>query len=353
MKKSLKRLSVLAVTPAAGLILGLAVTGSTVASAATVHSTATVPQVKPSVATTRPVYAAAPATATPAAATCKPNEAFRFLACGRTPFTDTFYVDNKVVGRITFLLQQTDQLAVKSTAVTESDEIYDIKVSGEVLPTAVATAATCGANCTGSAHGSVALVPGATYRFDLHFSNSVGAGAVHFNAPAYRWVFSSGGEVTGGGLQWRCDDKLNEHAGCVYPIFHPTITSLAGLKFIAASIKRIQARGGPKELHRNSFLTTANRNAVCNIKLPPGWKPPAGWPLPITDPKNKPTCDEYPFAASWEGGKRLPASQRGTAWVPASENSSQGGLLNAFYLQNRVLDATSAKTKGDAFNVGV
>ena len=37
--------------------------------------------------------------------------------------------------------------------------------------------------------------------------------------------------------------------------------------------------------------------------------------------------------------------------MPASENNSQGGRLNAFYLANRVLDATSAKTKGDAFNL--
>ena len=37
--------------------------------------------------------------------------------------------------------------------------------------------------------------------------------------------------------------------------------------------------------------------------------------------------------------------------VPASGNNSQGGGLNAFYLANRVLDATSAKTRGDAFNL--
>ena len=37
--------------------------------------------------------------------------------------------------------------------------------------------------------------------------------------------------------------------------------------------------------------------------------------------------------------------------MPAGENRSQGGQLNAFYLANRVLNATSAKTKGDAFNV--
>jgi hypothetical protein len=64
-----------------------------------------------------------------------------------------------------------------------------------------------------------------------------------------------------------------------------------------------------------------------------------------------PSCDEYPFAASWEGGTRLPADHRGIAWAPLSENDSQGGLLNAFYQANRVLDAADAETKGDAFYV--
>lgn len=293
---------------------------------------------------------------TPAAATCKPNEAFRFLACGRTPFTVTYRIKNKVVGRIHFLVNQTDLLSVKSTTITENDDIHDIIAVGETFPTEVGLTATCGRGCTGGSHAPVALVEGASYHFDLRFVNSIAKNAVRFNAPAYKWKFTGPfiDDVNRtGGLAWRCDDKLRQRAGCVYPIYVPTITSVAGLRFIAASIRSIQAHGGPRELHRNSFLTTSNRNAVCNIKLPPGWKPPSGWPLPITKPNNKPTCDEYPFAASWEGGKRLPASQRGTAWVPKSENDSQGGRLGAFYLANRVLDATSAKTKGDAFNVAV
>jgi hypothetical protein len=121
---------------------------------------------------------------------------------------------------------------------------------------------------------------------------------------------------------------------------------VAGLPFIAANIRSVQARGGPAELHRNSFLKTANNKAVCPKNPPAGWKPPKGWPK-----GQRPSCDEYPFAASWEGGTRLPANHRGIAWVPLSENNSQGGLLNAFYLANRVLDATDAKAKGDAFYV--
>lgn len=308
--------------------------------------------VKASISSLRPIAARADSLASPSA-TCTPgsNTYDRFSACGRSNGTVTFLVEGEPVGTITFLINQTDQLAAKSTAVNESVSIYDITAVGETAPTELGLTATCGTGCTGDSHAPVALTEGASYQYDLEFVNSVAANAVSFNTPTYAWEFSPGEPSTTRGLRWRCDDKLNQAAGCVYAPAVPTVYTLAGLKFISASIRSIQAGGGPNELHRNSFLGKANRNAVCNIQLPPGWTPPPGWPLPITAPGNKPTCDEYPFARSWEGGTRLPASQRGTAWVPATENSSQGGLLNAFYLQNRLLDATSAATQGDAFYV--
>ncbi len=48
---------------------------------------------------------------------------------------------------------------------------------------------------------------------------------------------------------------------------------------------------------------------------------------------------------------RSPA--KGYDWVPRGENNSQGAKLKNFYYQYRVLDATSAKTKGYAFRVAV
>jgi hypothetical protein len=49
-------------------------------------------------------------------------------------------------------------------------------------------------------------------------------------------------------------------------------------------------------------------------------------------------CDEYPFASTSEGRLAVPPEDRGTAWVPGAEQRSQGGLINAFVLKNRVLD---------------
>lgn len=280
----------------------------------------------------------------------------RFFSCVPLVGEVIFYVvENGVrvpVGNITFQVEQTVETKVKSTTVTETDYIYGIVAVGEVAPTGLSEVVTCGTGCRGAAHGPVALIEGKTYLYTLGLVNSIGKNRVRANAPTDVWDFTDANPDTTHGREWRCDDKLNERAGCVYATFMPTV-SMAGLKFITPSIRDIQAHGGPRQLHRNSFLTDSNRNAVCRGVPGPKWKPPAGWPLPVNKPggANEPQCDEYPFAATWEGGTRLPEGQRGVAVVPAGENRSQGGRLNAFYLANRVLDATNAKTKGDAFDV--
>jgi hypothetical protein len=280
----------------------------------------------------------------------------RFFSCKHSVVEIIFYVvQNGVpepVGNISFQIEQTDELKVKSTTVTETVHIYATVAVGDTQPTEVSLVATCGTGCTGDAHGPVALTVGKNYTYTLHFVNSIGKNKVRSNQPAYEWAFTTANPVNATGRRWRCDDTLNERAGCVYTSFVPTV-SMARLKFITPSIKKIQARGGPRRLHRNSHLKTSNRNAVCRGVPGPGWTPPPGWPLPVNKPggANEPSCDEYPFATTWEGGTRLPASQRGVAVVPAGEQDSQGGRLNAFYLANRVLDATNDKTKGDAFNV--
>jgi hypothetical protein len=278
----------------------------------------------------------------------------RFFSCTHYLGEIIFYVEEEgvetPVGSITFRVEQTDQLGVKSTTVTETDHFYDVVYEGETEPDGIGVNVTCGRGCKGDAHVPVPLVEGESSTFTLHFVNSIGKGDARFNTPTYEWVFAIGTPDVTTGRTWRCDDTLAERAGCVYASFIPTI-SQAGLRFIAASIRAIQAKGGPRELHRNSFLTKSNRAAVCNKKLPVDWKPPAGWPLPLSNRNNKPSCDEYPFAGTWEGGTRLPENRRGTAWVPLGENNSQGGQLNAFYLANRVLNATDDETEGDAFNV--
>ena len=58
-------------------------------------------------------------------------------------------------------------------------------------------------------------------------------------------------------------------------------------------------------------------------------------------PGNGMSCDEYPFASTYEGGTGAVI-----AAVPIKENSSQGGQLSAFYRRNSIQD-------GDCFEVQI
>ena len=50
------------------------------------------------------------------------------------------------------------------------------------------------------------------------------------------------------------------------------------------------------------------------------------------------SCDEYPFKTTYEGGVTLSKANRSWAWVPTSQQSSQGGRIKNFYYANRLLD---------------
>lgn len=147
------------------------------------------------------------------------------------------------------------------------------------------------------------------------------------------------------GTKFRCDNMIKGYSpGCVFPAAIPTMYSMQKLPKIAKNIRQIQARGNGHygrpgsghPLHRlaNRTKQNDNRRKVCARKV-------VGPP-----PKAGVSCDEYPFASTREGGKALSSSNRGTAWVPVSEQGSQRGLITAFYNGERVLD-------GEAFWVAV
>ncbi|HEU5269263.1 MAG TPA: NucA/NucB deoxyribonuclease domain-containing protein, partial [Jatrophihabitans sp.] len=139
---------------------------------------------------------------------------------------------------------------------------------------------------------------------------------------------------------WRCDDLVSG-TGCVDPEYTPTITFNTGLnplvRPVALHMRDAQAElpqhwgvpGGDHPLLRLTDPTqaSANTRAACASFVP--------------DPPVATSCDEYPFASSYEGGAG--ASIRA---VPLSANNSQGGILNGGYNTWRILDA-------DAFYVQV
>ena len=70
----------------------------------------------------------------------------------------------------------------------------------------------------------------------------------------------------------------------------------------------------------NPADNTANNRAACGSVTPPPGS----------------NCDEFPMASTYEGAAFN--TDYSTTIVPASANSSQGGILSNFYSSNRVID---------------
>lgn len=155
-----------------------------------------------------------------------------------------------------------------------------------------------------------------------------------FTKPGY-----TPGTVSYDSAVYRCDNyygsSRTSRAGCAIPEV-PTAVSMVGLARIDEGIRKLRARGGHygdpnggKPLHWmiNKRQEDANRKAVCPRTAPPDMQR-AG----------RTSCDEYPFASSYEGGTHLHANQREITWVKVQENKSQGGRITAWRGQMHVMD---------------
>jgi hypothetical protein len=156
----------------------------------------------------------------------------------------------------------------------------------------------------------------------------------------------------------RCDNALpgTISVGCVLPGFIPTETySLTGpFPELAAHISQAQTSGLPGApdttvLHRltDEASRTANRDTAC----PP--TSAGGYPRPVGD-----SCDEYPFASTYEGAYMAGGSPRtfpgcsitlagppstgatgySVCMIDATQNFSGGSDLNVMYTANRVIN---------------
>ncbi|MCO8308849.1 NucA/NucB deoxyribonuclease domain-containing protein [Streptomyces sp. RKCA744] len=160
---------------------------------------------------------------------------------------------------------------------------------------------------------------------------------------SYRYTFTkagySPGKVSYASAAYRCDNYYGStrgsRSGCAIPEA-PTGVSMVGLARIDEGIRKLRSRGGHagdpnggKPLHWmiNKRQENANRRAVCPRTVPADMRR-AG----------RTSCDEYPFASTYEGGTHLPANQRGITWVKVQENKSQGGRITAWRGQMHVMD---------------
>jgi len=171
----------------------------------------------------------------------------------------------------------------------------------------------------------------------------------------FQWIFRSSlgvpGSFPGGDLNpldpVRCDsgETLGATAGrgCVFPTFTPTYELdgrvLTNMAHIVAHIERAQRElpdhwglkgaGPPLERTSDKGVIDANRHVACEIT--------ANLPPPDPDPNNN-SCDEYPFASTWQGASIVGINRISNAWVPLSENDAQANHLLGFYIAQRILN---------------
>ena len=131
----------------------------------------------------------------------------------------------------------------------------------------------------------------------------------------------------------RCDTTVRATAGCVNPEVTPTF-DMTGYPNITPNVVRYQAAGQPGAPGGVPLTKIPGEESDANRADGPC----KAFPSPRPDWEQ---CDEYPFASTLEGGPTALADL-----VPATENRSQGGNINNFYFQNRVVP-------GDKFFVKV
>ncbi|MGM9335974.1 NucA/NucB deoxyribonuclease domain-containing protein [Streptomyces murinus] len=182
---------------------------------------------------------------------------------------------------------------------------------------------------------------GPAHKGTVGYAASVGKKKQIASPASYRFSFTKPGYTPGGftynSAKYRCDDTFwgpkqrTKNPGCVFPSFSPVFSlsrSDAQVKQSANHILDAQNKiaghpGASTPLHRITSQKTidAHRKAMCAKVHNP-------------DPK-KYDCDEYPFAASKEGGD---PSRGSTRIISASDNRSAGARLGGFYKIQRVLN---------------
>ncbi len=275
---------------------------------------------------------------------------------------DVVNSDGKLVGTSTGVTELRATLAYNSRTWDERIKVVVATVTGDADGTTLQAPLSCvvaqgGGNCQPTGRGSWAgqdgallAVPGASYSGSLWFTSPV---------PDTTWMYfevnmnfqppdANPVPITIGPTETiRCDSLAifrPTKGGCVF--FYAVMTSLEislkdhtvtkAAEFIAASEKALPHHPGVPEggsaLTRltNRSAIRRNRRAACTtVKVQKGQ-----------------SCDEYPFASTYQGAALAGPDHYKSRGVPADQNSKVGSYLGRFYLRYRIAD-------GDPFYVKI
>lgn len=328
MKRALiRRLRVKYAACAAILCTAIALlTGAAPVSAAQ-SSTAPIETVSVTVAKTTPLTAL-PRNASPQLrVNCGPalNEYDRTQACGLTALIFTFYNDKlEPIGATIAGLVQYMHLNVRGKDWTEEDTVTSVSSKGETAPIDFTMTAVCGSPCVASAHLSGVLRTGDTGH--VSYRDEIGENEYHITDTDYTLPFEAPPFVTikipvwNFGLNYRCDNGVAvTGTGCIFPEYKPDL-DLSLKKYGAAAAMYLWAQDNMKahwgaypnggKLTRLKDDDQAEKNYE---KLCKGFKNIPG----IGAPGDKDSCDEFPFAKTYQSGAGALGKEGGAGCVQA------------------------------------
>ncbi len=294
----------------------------------------------------------------------------RTSTCQWVKATAVVYKNRAVVGRATFGVIHKMTLnagkrdwseSIQVTKANITGDAHGIKMSLAAKPDGISPSSTSTTKVTRNKFPQGHTIGGSSFTGSISYHDSVGKKKFERSLVTYTYIFTKTGrdvdDAQINSAHYRCDDMFWEGPGqrrhtkapgCAFYGF-PSKVSFKGLTNIANGIKALRHRGGhygdPGAGSRSRALHMTwdqkrikdNRNKVC----PSSRHAPADMKR-----KGRTSCDEYPMAATYEGGTYLPASQRETTWATPTEQNKQGSRMSAFRKTYRVLDR-------DAFYVTV
>ncbi|MEU7429172.1 NucA/NucB deoxyribonuclease domain-containing protein [Streptomyces sp. NPDC040750] len=244
------------------------------------------------------------------------------------------------VGTATFTARHTMTLHSKSANRTENFQLSKARTTGEGKGITVTLSATAGNGTSAKAHYKPHLLDKASKGSVSYTTGHMRKGRINKKTQTrYTFGFTKPGYTPGStgykSATWRCDNYYGT-SGCAMTDA-PTAVSMEAIPWIDDGIRKLRTRGGHygdpnggKPLHWmiNTRQKNKNRQAVCGGRTAPPDMKRAG----------RTSCDEYPFASTYEGGKTLPASQRETTWVSPNENNTQGARITNWRRPMHVMD---------------
>lgn len=305
--------------------------------------------------TTSPVSAVSAGRQAPASVVCAPalNQFSRTQLCWLETLTFIFFINGRQVGHLEAFLVQSIQLnpAAKRREVlrwTEHDTVVSTVARGRTAPVLATMKTFCDHPCRAVAHLHGFIRRGLTGRVD--YTDQMRVDEVNQTPTQYELLAVAppfaplNTAKWHSPLQYRCDNALTgiKGPGCVFREFTPTLTvSRREFGAAAALIQWAQVnmsahwgwQGHGKPLKRlaGRAAIDANRGVICETDFQPF--PP--WVAEHGTLEVKDSCDEFPFAATYESGAMRPfgvktgAACQQVKAVKTSDTGSPAQIWNA------------------------